>query len=277
MIYEFGDSVFIQKAGDVIPEVVGAEAVREEGEAVIRCIGIECPAKLYRSIIHFASKDAMDIDGLGDAIIGELIQRKLISNIADIYNLSFSDIASLKKNGKKFAQNLLNAIEESKTRELYCLINSLGIRHVGVKLAKTLTKYYNNMEDLVNASYEELRLIEDVGEITAQTIYDFFRQEQTIDLINRLQKAGVNMTAMQDENADSRFEGKTFVLTGTLEHYSREQASEIIEKFGGKTSSSVSKKTDYVLAGEEAGSKLKKAQELGVKVISEEEFINLCN
>ena len=300
MIYEFGDSVFIQKAGDVIPEVVGvnnkkrrgneiifqmpkrcpvcgAEAVREEGEAVIRCIGIECPAKLYRSIIHFASKDAMDIDGLGDAIIGELIQRKLISNIADIYNLSFNDIASLKKNGKKFAQNLIDAIEESKKRDLYRLINSLGIRHVGVKLAKSLTKYYKTMEELINTSYEELRLIEDVGEITAQTIYDFFRQEQTIDLINRLQKAGVNMTAMQDENADSRFEGKTFVLTGTLEHYSREQASEIIEKFGGKTSSSVSKKTDYVLAGEEAGSKLKKAQELGVKVISEEEFINLCN
>ena len=257
--------------------VCGAEAVREEGEAVIRCIGIECPAKLYRSIIHFASKDAMDIDGLGDAIIGELIQRKLISNIADIYNLSFSDIASLKKNGKKFAQNLIDAIEESKKRDLYRLINSLGIRHVGVKLAKSLTKYYKTMEELINTSYEELRLIEDVGEITAQTIYDFFRQEQTIDLINRLQKAGVNMTAMQDENADSRFEGKTFVLTGTLEHYSREQASEIIEKFGGKTSSSVSKKTDYVLAGEEAGSKLKKAQELGVKVISEEEFINLCN
>lgn len=290
-----GDRVIIQKAGDVIPEVVGvnlekrdgtetvfemprvcpvcgAEAVREEGEAVVRCIGIECPAKLYRSIIHFASKDAMDIDGLGESIIAELIERGLISNIADIYKLTFDDVASLKKNGKKFAQNLMDAIEESKHRELYRLVNSLGIRHVGVKLAKTLTKHFRTMEQLMNSSYEELRLIEDVGEITAQTIYEFFRQEQTIDLITKLKEAGLNMEVTEETLSDSRFEGKTFVLTGSLEHYSRDQASEIIEKFGGKTSSSVSKKTDYVLAGEEAGSKLKKAQELGVTIISEQEF-----
>lgn len=295
-----GDRVIIQKAGDVIPEVVGvnfqkrddtqtifempkvcpvcgAEAIREEGEAVVRCIGIECPAKLYRSIIHFASKDAMDIDGLGESIIGELIERGFISNIADIYNLTFENIASLKKNGKKFAQNLMDAIEESKHKELYRLINSLGIRHVGVKLAKTLTKYYRTMEQLMNSSYEELRLIDDVGEITAQTIYEFFRQEQTMDLIAKLKEAGLNMEVTEEISADSRFEGKTFVLTGTLEHYSREQASEMIEKLGGKTSSSVSKKTDYVLAGEEAGSKLKKAKELGVTIISEEEFVQMIN
>ncbi len=293
-----GDRVIIQKAGDVIPEVVavnlkkrdgtekifempricpvcGAEAVREEGEAVIRCIGVECPAKLYRSIIHFASKDAMDIDGLGESIIAELIERGLIGNIADIYHLTFEDIASLKKNGKKFAQNMIDAIEESKHRELYRLINSLGIRHVGVKLAKSLTKYYRTMEQLMNSSYEELRLIEDVGEITAQTIYEFFRQEQTIDLISKLKEAGVNMEVAEEAIKDSRFEGKTFVLTGSLEHYSRDQASEIIEKLGGKTSSSVSKKTDYVLAGEEAGSKLTKARELGVTIISEEEFVQM--
>lgn len=293
-----GDRVIIQKAGDVIPEVVavnlkkrdgtekifempricpvcGAEAVREEGEAVVRCIGVECPAKLYRSIIHFASKDAMDIDGLGESIIAELIERGLIGNIADIYHLTFEDIASLKKNGKKFAQNMMDAIEESKHRELYRLINSLGIRHVGVKLAKSLTKYYRTMEQLMNSSYEELRLIEDVGEITAQTIYEFFRQEQTIDLISKLKEAGVNMEVTEETITDSRFEGKTFVLTGSLEHYSRDQASEIIEKLGGKTSSSVSKKTDYVLAGEEAGSKLTKARELGVTIISEEEFVQM--
>ncbi len=293
-----GDRVIIQKAGDVIPEVVavnlkkrdgtekifempricpvcGAEAVREEGEAVVRCIGVECPAKLYRSIIHFASKDAMDIDGLGESIIAELIERGLIGNIADIYHLTFEDIASLKKNGKKFAQNMIDAIEESKHRELYRLINSLGIRHVGVKLAKSLTKYYRTMEQLMNSSYEELRLIEDVGEITAQTIYEFFRQEQTIDLISKLKEAGVNMEVVEETITDSRFEGKTFVLTGSLEHYSRDQASEIIEKLGGKTSSSVSKKTDYVLAGEEAGSKLTKARELGVTIISEEEFVQM--
>lgn len=291
-----GDRVIIQKAGDVIPEVVGvnkdkrdgtekifempricpvcgAEAVREEGEAVVRCIGIECPAKLYRSIIHFASKDAMDIDGLGEAIIGELIERKLISNIADIYKLTIDDVASLKKNGKKFAQNLINAIEESKKRDLYRVINSLGIRHVGVKLAKTLARYFKDMDKLIVATYEELRMIEDVGEITADTIYEFFRQEQTIDLIIKLKQANVNMKAEIQENEDEKFAGKTFVLTGSLEHYSREEASEIIEKMGGKTSSSVSKKTDYVLAGEDAGSKLKKAQELGITIISEEEFI----
>lgn len=293
-----GDRVIIQKAGDVIPEVVGvnkdkrdgtekifempricpvcgAEAVREEGEAVVRCIGIECPAKLYRSIIHFASKDAMDIDGLGEAIIGELIERKLISNIADIYKLTIDDVASLKKNGKKFAQNLINAIEESKKRDLYRVINSLGIRHVGVKLAKTLARYFKDMDKLIVATYEELRMIEDVGEITADTIYEFFRQDQTIDLINKLKQANVNMKAEIQENEDGKFAGKTFVLTGSLEHYSREEASEIIEKMGGKTSSSVSKKTDYVLAGEDAGSKLKKAQELGITIISEEEFITM--
>lgn len=293
-----GDRVIIQKAGDVIPEVVGvnkdkrdgtekifempricpvcgAEAVREEGEAVVRCIGIECPAKLYRSIIHFASKDAMDIDGLGEAIIGELIERKLISNIADIYKLTIDDVSSLKKNGKKFAQNLINAIEESKKRDLYRVINSLGIRHVGVKLAKTLARYFKDMDKLIVATYEELRMIDDVGEITADTIYEFFRQEQTIDLINKLKQANVNMKAESQENENGKFAGKTFVLTGSLEHYSREEASEIIEKMGGKTSSSVSKKTDYVLAGEDAGSKLKKAQELGITIISEEEFITM--
>ena len=293
-----GDRVIIQKAGDVIPEVVGvnkdkrdgtekifempricpvcgAEAVREEGEAVVRCIGIECPAKLYRSIIHFASKDAMDIDGLGEAIIGELIERKLISNIADIYKLTIDDVASLKINGKKFAQNLMNAIEESKKRDLYRVINSLGIRHVGVKLAKTLARYFKDMDKLIVATYEELRMIEDVGEITANTIYEFFRQDQTIDLINKLKQANVNMKAEIQKNENGKFAGKTFVLTGSLEHYSREKASEIIEKMGGKTSSSVSKKTDYVLAGKDAGSKLKKAQELGITIISEEEFITM--
>ena len=296
-----GDTVVIQKAGDVIPEITevvkekrtgkekkfempkvcpvcGAEAVREEGEVVLRCIGIECPAKLYRSIIHFASKNAMDINGLGEAIIEELINRGLISNILDIYNLTLEDVASLKKNGKKFAQNLIDAIQESKSRDLYRLINALGIRHVGVKLAKSIAKKYKTMENLMNASLESLMLKEDIGEITAKSIYEFFKQEQTIDLIHKLELAGVNMRVLEDEeNSDERFEGKTFVLTGTLTDFSREQASEIIEKFGGKTSSSVSKKTDYVLAGEDAGSKLRKAQDLGIKVISEEEFKNMIH
>ena len=164
------------------------------------------------------------------------------------------------------------AIEESKTRDLYRLINALGIRHVGVKMAKTLAKKYGTMDSLMNATYESLYLSEEVGKIIAQSVYDFFREEQTIDLINKLKECGLNMTAQQEEGADSRFEGMTFVLTGTLEKYTRDQATKIIEKFGGKTSGTVSKKTTYVLAGEAAGSKLKKAQDLGIKIISEEEF-----
>ena len=292
---KIGDTVIIQKAGDVIPEVIGvnkkkrtgeekdfemptvcpvcgAQAVREEGEAVWYCNGIECPAKLYRGIIHFASREAMDITGLGEAIIEDLINRGLISNITDIYKLTLEDIAALKKNGKKFAQNLIDAIEESKHRDLYRLVNALGIRHVGVKLAKTLCKTYNTMDKLINATYEELYMKEEIGKIIAKSITDFFKEEQTLDLINKLKEYGVNMEAIKEEGADERFAGITFVLTGTLEKYSRDEAQEIIEKLGGKTSGSVSKKTSYVLAGESAGSKLTKAQELGIKIITEKEF-----
>ena len=292
---KIGDTVIIQKAGDVIPEVIGvnkkkrtgeekdfemptvcpvcgAQAVREEGEAAWYCNGIECPAKLYRGIIHFASREAMDINGLGEAIIEELINRGLISNITDIYKLTLEDIAALKKNGKKFAQNLIDAIEESKHRDLYRLVNALGIRHVGVKLAKTLCKTYNTMDKLMGATYEELYMKEEIGKIIAKSITDFFKEEQTLDLINKLKEYGVNMEAIKEEGADERFAGLTFVLTGTLEKYSRDEAQEIIEKLGGKNSGSVSKKTSYVLAGESAGSKLTKAQELGIKIITENEF-----
>lgn len=292
---KIGDTVVIQKAGDVIPEVVGvnkkkrkgtekdfempkvcpvcgAPAVREEGEAALRCTGIECPAKSLRTIIHFASREAMNIDGLGYKIIEQLIEKGLISNIADIYTLTLEDVASLKKNGTKFAQNLIDSIENSKQNDLYRLIAALGIRHVGVKGAKILAKKYKTMQNLMKASFESLALVEDIGEITADSIYTFLKNDQTIDLINRLKKSGVNMKAIEDENADNRFEGKTFVLTGSLEKYTRQEASDIIEKFGGKVSGSVSKKTSYVLAGEEAGSKLTKAQKLEIAIISEEQF-----
>ena len=292
------DRVIIQKQGDVIPEVIsvvkekrtgkeqevivpttcpvcGAKATREEGESAIYCNGIECPAQLLRGIEHFVSKECMDIDGLGIKIVEQLIEKGLIKNIADIYNLTLEEIASLKKNGKKFAQNLINSIEESKKQDLYNVINSLGIRQVGIKAAKVLAKRYKTMDNLMNASLESLCMVDDVGEITASNIYDFFRQEQTIDMINKLKSAGVNMELQQEEGQDNRFEGKVFVLTGSLEKYSRAEASDLIEKFGGKTSSSVSKKTSYVLAGEEAGSKLTKAQELGVTIITEAEFENM--
>ena len=290
-----GDTVIIQKAGDVIPEVVsvvkekrtgaekaftmpkvcpvcGAPAVREDGESVTRCTGIECSAKALRSIVHFSSKVGMDIDGLGYSIIEQLLDNKLITGITDIYTLKLEDIASLKKNGKKFAQNLIDSINESKNNDLFKLITALGIRHVGSKLAKSLARKYRNIDNLMNADLEELSMQDDVGEKTAASIYEFFKQEQTIDLINKLKESGVNMESLEEENDDQRFAGMTFVLTGALEEFTRDQASDIIEKFGGKTSGSVSKKTTYVLAGEDAGSKLTKAQSLGVTVISEAEF-----
>ncbi len=293
-----GDTVFIQKAGDVIPEVVGvnkkkrsgeevefkmpttcpicgAQAVREEGEAIWHCIGIECPAKLLRGISHFVSREAMDIRGLGENIVEELITKGLISNIADIYKLTFDDFASLKKNGKKFAQNLIDSIEESKNKELYRLIDALGIRHIGVKMAKSLAKEYGSMDTLMNASVESLALKEDIGLITAESIYNFFREEQTIDLIDKLNQAGLNMKYQEDTSSDNRFKGMTFVLTGSLDKFTRSEAAEIIENFGGKTSNSVSKKTTYVLAGEDAGSKLVKANELGITVIDENRFAEM--
>ena len=290
-----GDHIFIQKAGDVIPEVVevlkekrtgkevifempktcpvcGAEVVREFGESVNRCIGIECPAKMLRNIVHFVSREAMNIDGLGESIIEQLIEKGLINNIADIYYLKYEDISSLKKEGDKFTKNLLNAINESKNNDLDRVICSLGIRNVGTKLSKTLAKEFRSMDKLMEADIVRLNGINDVGEITADNIYEFFKQEQTIDLIQRLKDAGVNMEYLQEESGDERFYGKTFVLTGSLEKYTRDEASKIIERLGGKTSSSVSKKTSYVLAGEDAGSKLTKAQNLGVTVITEQEF-----
>ena len=296
---KIGDTVVIQKQGDVIPEVIkvikekrtgnekdfempkvcpvcGAQAVREQGEAATRCIGIECPAQLLRSIVHFVSKEAMDIDGLGYKIVEQLIEKGLIKNIADIYTLSLEDVASLKKNGKKFAGNLIDSIEKSKKQDLFHVINALGIKQVGIKAAKVLAKKYKTMEELSNASFESLALTDDVGEITANNIIEFFAQEQTKDIIERLKNLGVNMESLQEDNIDNRFEGKIFVLTGALEKYSRKEAEDLIEKYGGKTSSSVSKKTSYVLAGEDAGSKLTKAQELGITIITEEEFENMC-
>ncbi len=290
-----GDHIYIQKAGDVIPEVVGVikekrtgkekkfempkfcpvcggEVVREFGEVASRCIGIECPARTLRNITHFASREAMNIDGLGEAIIEQLINNGFIKDISDIYYLKLEEIASLKKDGKKFAQNLIDAISKSKENDLDRLICGLGIRNVGSKLAKILAKKFKSIDNLMEASVINLNSIEEVGEIIADNIYSFFKQEQTIDLINKLKEAGVNMNYLKEDSNDERFYGKVFVLTGTLENYTRDEASEIIENFGGKTSSTVSKKTDYVLAGEEAGSKLRKANELGIKVINEDEF-----
>ncbi len=292
---KIGDTVIIQKAGDVIPEIVavkkekrtgqeiafkmpktcpvcGAPVVREEGEVANRCTGIECPAKLFRNLVHFVSREAMNIDGLGENIIGQLLDNGLIKNIADIYTLQLEDIASLKKNGTKFAQNLVEAIQKSKENDLYRLITALGICHVGTKASKLLARKYKNIDNLSRAKTEDLSMINDIGPIVAKSIQEFFCQEQTKDLIEKLKEAGVNTKAKEEEKIDNRFEGKTFVLTGSLEQYTRGEVSNLIERFGGKTSVAVSKKTDYVLAGQEAGSKLTKAQGLGITILSEDEF-----
>jgi len=292
---KIGDKVFIQKAGDVIPEVVevlknkrtgteknfkmptkcpvcGAPTERVEGEAVVRCTGIECPAQLFRSLVHFASRDAMDIEGLGPAVIEQLLDAKLISNVADIYSLKKEDIMNLERMGEKSADNLINAINKSKTNSLDKLINSFGIRHVGGKSAKIIAQSFENIDAISNAKIEDLASIHEVGQVMAESIYEFFSNPQTKDLVSKLKNAGINMKGLQKEIVDSRFDGMTFVLTGTLSTLGRKEASDIIESFGGKVSGSVSKKTTYVLAGEDAGSKLTKAQELGISIINEDDF-----
>jgi len=295
---KIGDTVIIQKAGDVIPEVVevnyskrtgkekefimprkcpvcGGVVIKEQDEAVARCIGLECNARKLRNIEHFASKEGMNIEGLGEKIVAQLVDRQLINNIADIYYLKEEDFSSMKKEGKKFAQNLIKAINNSKNNGLDKLICALGVRHVGSKTAKTLAKKFKNIDNLMNASLEQLMQVEDIGEISAQSVYSFFKQEQTIDVVERLKQANVNMKIDEEQTLDNRFEGKTFVLTGVLQNYTRDEASKIIEKYSGKVASSVSKKTTYVLAGEEAGSKLVKAEQLGITIINEEEFQSL--
>ncbi len=291
-----GDTVVIEKAGDIIPAVIevikenrngnepefkmpeyclecGALIVREEGEAAYRCTGVSCPAQRMRNIIHFVSRNAMDIEGLGPSIVEQMLEKNLIETAADLYYVNPSDIADMDKMGEKSAQNLINALEKSKSNPLYRLINAFGIRHIGEKAAKILSAQYKTLENLINASVDELTQIPDIGEKMAMSVVSFFAEEQTKEFIKKLETAGVNCVDDNENSVvDKRFENMTFVLTGTLEKYKRSEAGQIIENYGGKTSSSVSKKTTYVLAGAEAGSKLDKAQSLGVKIISETEF-----
>ena len=287
-----GDKVVIRKAGDIIPEVIkvvshkensvkfslpsvcpscGAAVIREADEAAVRCVNPECPAQLLRNLIHFCSRDAMDIEGMGDAVLEKLVSSGLLTKASEIYTLKKEDFMTLEGFKDKSSQNLVDAIENSKKNDLAKLVFALGIRHVGQKAGKILAEHFETMENLMNADLEKLTAIEGFGEIMAQSVVDFFALEQSKNEIEALASYGVNMNSLK-EKIDNRFEGKTFVLTGTLPTYSRNEASEIIEKFGGKTASSVSKKTSYVLAGEEAGSKLVKAQTLGVAIINEDEF-----
>ena len=292
-----GDTVVVQKAGEIIPEIVsvvkekrpegtkpyhlpdkcpvcGAAVLRDPDGAAIRCTGAECPAQLLRNMIHFASRDAMDIDGVGPAVLQQLIESGLVSNPADLYDLRAEELEGLDRMGKKSAQNAVDAIARSKENDLWRLIFALGIRQVGAKAAKILATHFGSMDGLRWATAEELTEIDDVGAVTADYITHWMQSDQAADLLARLQKAGVNMECHQ-ELVDRRFAGMTFVLTGALTRFTREEAGEMIELRGGKVSSSVSKKTTYVVAGENAGSKLKKAGELGVSVLSEEEFLAL--
>ena len=287
-----GDTVIVRKAGDIIPEVLGVSkhaedaepytmpticpscgspVYREDGEAAVRCLNTDCPAQLLRNIIHFCSRDAMDIEGLGESVAKLLIEESLIRTPADIYKLKAEDIASLERMGELSATNLINAINKSKENDLSKLVFALGIRHIGQKAAKLLAERFKNMTALSAASEQEISEIEGFGGIMAKSVADYFATPENKALVGELESLGVNMKYLQ-QIKDSRFEGKTFVLTGTLSKYTRNEAAAIIEEYAGKTASSVSKKTSYVLAGEDAGSKLKKANELGVRVISEQEF-----
>ena len=290
-----GDTVMIRKAGEIIPEILevdftkrpegttayllpyhcpvcGAPAEKDEDGAFLRCTGVECAAQLGRNIAHFVSRDAMDIDGLGGAIVDALIEKGLIKSPADIYYLTLEEMKSLWQKGDTAAKKLLAAIEDSKNRDLSRLIYALGIRQVGAKTGKVLASHFGSLDSLMQAPLEELIQVSDVGAVTAQFIRTWFDQPQSQHMIQRLRDAGVNFQSMR-QIMDTRFAGKTFVLTGALSKFTREEATEKIELFGGKAAGSVSKKTSYVVVGENAGSKERKARELGIPILSEDEFL----
>ena len=292
-----GDTVLVRKAGEIIPEIVevvadkrpadaqpyflpdtcpvcGAPVVRDEDGAALRCTGAECPAQLLRNLTHFASRNAMDIDGLGPAVMQNLIDSGLIHTAADLYALRPEQLEPLERMGKKSAQNAVDAIARSRENDLWRLIYALGIRQVGEKAAKLLAQHFRTMSALRAATEEELTALDDVGPITAKYVSQWMQSLQSVDLLARLEAAGVNMTC-KEETLDTRFAGMTFVLTGALEKFTRDEAGEMIEKRGGKAAGSVSKKTTYVVAGENAGSKLQKARDLNIPVLTEDEFLAL--
>jgi DNA ligase (NAD+) len=295
-----GDTVLIEKAGEVIPAVVsvrtdlrtgaekkfrmpkqcpecGSAVVKDEGQVAVRCVNSQCPAQVRRRIEHFASRGAMDIEGLGEAMVGQLVQQKLVADVGDIYSLQAARLNELERMGEKSVSNLLEAIERSKTRPLWRLLFGLGILHVGVSAARALADHFPNLDAIAQSSVEELQQIPDVGEVVGQSIHQFFREPHNLALIEKLRKAGLKFEAEpKSESAAPGFKNTTWVITGTLSQ-SRDEIAELIRARGGKVSGSVSKKTSYVLAGEDAGSKLEKAKKLGVRIVSEPDFRKMLN
>ncbi|MDR3049490.1 MAG: NAD-dependent DNA ligase LigA [Elusimicrobiota bacterium] len=293
-----GDIVLIERAGEVIPKIIkvldkggagffkppsncpscNSKIVKEnEDEVAYRCVNPECPAQFTRHLIHFVSRNAMDIDGLGEVIIERLVQKKKLNSLSDIYNLKFEDFIEIELFKDKRAHNLINAIDESKSRPLNRLLFALGIRHIGQKSSELIAQKFKTMDALFSASFDDFVQIDEVGEVLSQSLIDFFKESETRRIINSLSAAGVNMTEPDIEDAGKQFDGLTFVLTGELKSYTRTQAGQIIKSLGGKISSSVSKKTNFVLAGADAGSKLQKAKKLGVAIMDEEEFKNISS
>ncbi len=289
-----GDIIVVRKAGEIIPEVLrsvsheensekfslptvcpvcGTPSVRDDGESVLRCPNVSCPAQLLKNMIHFASRNAMNIDGLGEANMKLLVESGLVKSTADLYILKKEQLTELERFGEKSAENLVNAIEASKKNEADRLVFGLGIRNIGQKAATLLCEKFGGVEALLNAEKDEISAIEGFGDVMAESVYNALREQHTIELISRLREYGVNMTYSKKSTSDDRFSGLTFVLTGTLPTMKRDEAKKLIESFGGKVSGSVSKKTSFVVAGEEAGSKLVKAQELGIEILSEAELI----
>ncbi len=292
-----GDTVVLRKAGEIIPEVVrtvrhaepmvpvvyptccpscGEAVQREEGEAAVRCINSDCPAQQMRTLIHFASRDAMDIEGLGPAVVEALVEKGIVAHAYDLYRMQAEDIAAIDRMGRKSAENLVAAVAASKENPLFRVLYALGIRHIGQKAAKLLSSRFGSMDAIMNASEEELGTIDGFGGIMAHSVAEYFARPSSRRLVEQLVACGVNMTDATSVQ-DHRFAGMTFVLTGTLPTMTRNEASELIERFGGKTAGSVSKKTSVVLAGEDAGSKLVKAQQLGVRIIDENTFLAMVN
>ena len=296
-----GDTVILRKAGEIIPEVVsvarhkensvpfempkicpscGSPVSCENGEAALRCTNTDCPAQLMRHMIHFVSRDAMDIDGLGERVLRAMVENSLISSPLDLYRLSKDDIMTLEKKKDKSAENLVKAVEKSKSNDLYRTVFALGIRHIGQKAAKLLADKFRTLDNIANASMEDISSIDGFGEIMAESVYQYFQLDESKKLVEEIKSLGINtenLSAPKNIDESNPFFNKTFVITGTLPNYKRTEAAEIIENMGGKVSSSVSKKTDYVLAGDEAGSKLTKAQSLGIKIIDESEFESMRN